>query len=63
MKLIYIKRSTREENRYSKKMGQLRAKVTHIKKYFLGIRVKTIHKYRETYYGEMKDCNDCHLFI
>ena len=63
MKLIYIKRKTVYENRYSKKMGQLRARVTYIKKYFLGIPVNTLHAYRETYYGEVKDCNDCHLYI
>ncbi len=63
MKLIYIKRQTKYENRYSKKMGRLMAKVTRIQKYFLGIPIQTLHKYRETYYGEVKDCDDCHLFI
>lgn len=44
-------------------MGMLNSKVIYIKKYVLGIPVKTIHEYRETYYGEVKDCDDCNLFI
>ncbi len=63
MKLLYIKRKTKTENRFSQKMGRLITKVTYIKKYFLGLPVKTIHKYRETYYGEVKNCDDCHLYI
>lgn len=36
--------------------------VTVIKIYFLGvIPIKTIHKYRETYYGEIKDVKDCNI--
>ncbi|QIJ89309.1 hypothetical protein C7H62_1500 [Mesoflavibacter sp. HG96] len=42
-------------------MGKLTAKVTYIKKHLLGIPFKTLHKYRETYYGEVKDCIDCNL--
>lgn len=63
MKLLYIKRKTKTENRFSQKMGRLITKVTYIKKHFLGLPVKTIHKYRETYYGEVKNCDDCHLYI
>jgi hypothetical protein len=63
MKIIEIKRKTKTEKRYSKKMGELTTKVTYIKKYFMGLPVKTLHKYRETYYGKVKDCNDCILFI
>ena len=44
-------------------MGILNSKVIYIKKHILGFPVKTLHKYRETYYGEVKDCNDCNLFI
>ncbi len=43
------------------KMGKLYTKVTYINKLFAGIPVKTMHKYRETYYGEVKDCEDCVL--
>jgi len=63
MKLIEVKRKTRYEKRYSKKMGELTSKVTRIKKYIVGIPVKTIHKYRETYYGEVKACKDCNLSL
>ena len=63
MRLIEVKRKTRYEKRYSQSMGKLTTKVTRIKKYLLGIPVKTMHKYRETYYGEVKDCEDCNLFI
>ncbi|MGB6269016.1 MAG: hypothetical protein WBF67_08405 [Olleya sp.] len=61
MKLITVKRETKQENRFGLKMGQLNAKVTYIKKEVLGIPIKTLHKYRETYYGEVKDCEDCIL--
>ena len=63
MKILYVKRKTTIEKRYSASMGELTTKVTYIKKYFLGLPLKTIHKYRETYYGEVKDCNDCLLYI
>jgi hypothetical protein len=59
MKIIDIKRKTKTEKRYSKVMGELTAKVTYIEKRFLGLRIKTLHKYRETYYGEIKNCDDC----
>jgi hypothetical protein len=44
-------------------MGKLTTKVTRIKKQFLGIPYKTLHSYRETYYGEVKELEDCNLFI
>jgi len=61
MKLISIKRQTRLEERFTPKMGLLKTKVTYIKKEFLMIPFKTLHKYRETYYGKVKDCEDCNL--
>ncbi|MFC4722445.1 hypothetical protein ACFO5O_08930 [Geojedonia litorea] len=61
MKLISIKRQTRPEERFTPKMGLLQTKVTYIKKQFLNIPFKTLHKYRETYYGEIKDCEECNL--
>ena len=61
MKLISVRRKTKLENRFAPKMGELKANVTYIKKHFFGIPFKTIHKYRETYYGEIKDCEDCIL--
>lgn len=63
MKLIKIKRTSKQQKYYSSAMGMLNSKVIYIKKYVLGIPVKTIHEYRETYYGEVKDCDDCNLFI
>lgn len=57
-----IKRRTQYETRYSPQMGVLYTRVTFIKKYFLKILpIRTIHHYRETYYGEIKDCDDCVL--
>jgi len=61
MKIIKIKRQTKIEKRFSIKMGELTTKVTYIKKHFLGLPIKTVHKYRETYYGEVKSCEDCML--
>jgi hypothetical protein len=61
MKLIRVKRETKPEGRFTPKMGVLQTRVTYIKKLFLSIPYKTLHKYRETYYGEVKDCDDCNL--
>ena len=63
MKLATIKRETKTESRYSPKMGVLVTSVTYVKRQVLGIPLKTLHKYRETYYGEVKDCEECNLFI
>ncbi len=61
MKIITIKRITTQEKRHTVKMGELFTKVTYIKKYLFGLPIKTIHKYRETYYGEVKACEECLL--
>lgn len=61
MKLIYVKRKHRQRKYYSKNMGMLNVRVTTIKKYLLGIPFQTLHRYRETYYGEVKDCKECKL--
>ncbi|UNY99233.1 hypothetical protein MQE36_02545 [Zhouia spongiae] len=61
MKLIDVKRRTRLEKRYTKKMGNFTTRVTYIRKHILGFPIKTLHKYRETYYGKVKDCEDCIL--
>jgi hypothetical protein len=62
MKLIRIKRKTRLEKRFTPTMGELHTNVTYIKKTLLNIiPLETVHKYRETYYGEIKDCEDCVL--
>lgn len=61
MKLIQVRRRTITEKRFTPKMGELQTRVTSIKKQFLGISIQTIHRYRETYYGKIKDCRDCEL--
>ncbi len=61
MFLVRVKRNTKTEKRYTKKMGILCTKVTYIKRYVLGMPVKTLHKYRATYYGAVKDCGECEL--
>lgn len=42
-------------------MGRLKCRVTKIYKTFLGIPIRILHKYRETYYGEVKPIKDCDL--
>ena len=61
LSLFSIERKSKQEYRYHPKMGVLHTWVTYIKKTFLGIPIETIHKYRETYFGEIKDCKDCKL--
>ncbi|RIV45618.1 hypothetical protein [Flagellimonas pelagia] len=61
MRLSKIKRGTKYEKRYSVTMGELTTQVTYIKRYILGLPVRTLHKYRETYYGKVKDCKDCKI--
>ena len=62
MKLIRIERKTRTEKRFTPEMGRLETRVTYIRKKILGIPVETLHKYRKTYYGEVKDCSECLLY-
>lgn len=59
--MIQIDRKTRVEKRFTPQMGRLHTRVTYIRKKILGIPYKTLHKYRETYYGEVKACSDCVL--
>jgi len=61
MKISSIKRETKYEKRYSVEMGELTTQVTYIRRYVLGLPLRTLHKYRETYYGEVKDCKDCEI--
>jgi hypothetical protein len=63
MKIIYIKRNTQIEKQSNTIIGELITKVTYIRKYFLGLPIKTLHKYRETYYREVKNYDDCILFV
>jgi len=59
MRLLSIQRESKSETRYHPAMGVLVTKVTYIKKAILGLPFKTLHKYRETYYGKVKDCSEC----
>lgn len=63
MKIISVRRKTVVEKRHTIRMGELTTKVTYIKRHLLGLPIKTLHKYRETYYGEVKDSKDCMLFV
>ncbi|MDX1477731.1 MAG: hypothetical protein R3301_08470 [Saprospiraceae bacterium] len=60
-RIISIQRNSQYELRYHPNMGRLTTYVTRIQKTFLGIPFQTLHKYRDTYYGEVKDCRDCRL--
>tara|TARA_R100000353_G_scaffold59254_2_gene46979 strand:+ start:73178 stop:73372 length:195 start_codon:yes stop_codon:yes gene_type:complete len=61
MKLVSVKRQTKREKRFTQKMGMFTTSVIYIKKTFLSVPFKTIHKYRETYYGKVKDCEECSI--
>ncbi|WP_149276668.1 hypothetical protein [Pareuzebyella sediminis] len=63
MKFLYVKRKTRTEKRYTAQMGMLTTKVIYVKKYIFGLPIKTLYKYRQTYYGQIKNCDDCLLFV
>ena len=40
-------------------MGRICVQVTRIQKQFMGIPFQTVYKYRQTYTGEIKDCEEC----
>lgn len=61
MQLVSVRRKTKKEKRFSQDMGILTTNVVYIQKTLLNIPVKTLHKYRETYYGEVKDCEECRI--
>ncbi|SRX54201.1 hypothetical protein [Aequorivita sp. CIP111184] len=61
MKLVSVKRQTKSEKRFTEKMGMFTTSVVYIKKTFLKVPFRTVHKYRETYYGKVKDCVDCKI--
>jgi hypothetical protein len=61
MKIIRAKRKTTFENRFHPNMGRICTPVRRIQISFLGLPFKTLHKYRNTYNGEVKDCEDCNL--
>ncbi len=59
--MFKVKRNISFKNYYHPNMGILSSRVVKIQKCFLGMPYKTIHKYRETYYGEVKDCKNCKI--
>jgi hypothetical protein len=59
--MLSIKRETKQEAIYGKKMGCLITPVIRIKLCIFGFPFQTLHEYRETYYGEIKDCKNCKL--
>ncbi|RYM33609.1 hypothetical protein ERX46_10115 [Brumimicrobium glaciale] len=59
MGLIKIVRKSKIEDRYHRNMGRICVQVTRIQKQFMGIPFQTVHKYRQTYTGEVKDCEEC----
>jgi hypothetical protein len=61
MQFVSVRRKTKKEKRFSRDMGILTTNVVYIQKTLLNIPVKTLHKYRETYYGEVKDCEECSI--
>ncbi len=63
MKLVSVKRQTKSEKRFTEKMGMFTTSVVYIKKTFLKVPFRTVHKYRETYYGKVKDCEDCEISL
>ncbi|WP_235298044.1 hypothetical protein [Portibacter marinus] len=61
LKVLSIKREQKSETRFHPAMGVLVTNVTYIKKVLMGFPIKTLHKYRETYFGKIKDCSDCQV--
>ncbi|TDT43734.1 hypothetical protein CLV90_2857 [Maribacter spongiicola] len=63
MKFIYIKRESTTKELYRTRNGLKKSKVTSITKYFMGIPVKTLHTYRQIYYGRKNNAIEKMLFI
>lgn len=64
MKILKVKRITKIESHFNFDVGRIITPVTTIKLTVLGIPIKTLHKYKQTYHGEMKDyenetCEGC----
>ncbi|ASV30704.1 hypothetical protein CJ263_11020 [Maribacter cobaltidurans] len=63
MKIIYIKRESNVKEVYRTSLGRLNWKVTYIKKYFLGMPFKTMHKYTHTFFTKKNNRVEKMLFI
>lgn len=61
MKVFSVNRKTVFENRYHHNMGRLITSVTRVYLCLFGVPIKLMYKYRTTYNGEVKDCEDCDL--
>lgn len=61
MKILYIKRKVKKSS--LQKHEDLGVRTTQIKKYFLGIPLKTLYKYQEVFPKELKNNHNYHLFI
>jgi hypothetical protein len=60
--MVSIERETKYEDRYHPNMGVLITRVTRIKLKLFGVLpLKTLHAYRETYNGKIKDLKNCKL--
>jgi len=59
IKLVSIRRKSKFESRFHPQMGHLITKVTRIQRAIFGLPYQTLHKYRETYFGQIKDCEEC----
>lgn len=63
LKPLSVKRRTKQEARFHPKMGALSTNVTRIQQTIYGVPIQTLHKYRETYFGEVKDCKECKVSL
>lgn len=63
MKFFYIKRRSVVREIYRTRVGLLNSKVTSVTKYFLGIPIKKVHTYKQTYYGVKDNAIEKMLFI
>lgn len=63
MKILKVKRKSKFINIYHKNMGLLKTKKTSIYLTFFSIKIKCLHEYRETYYGEIKSLDEINLAI
>lgn len=63
MKFIQIRRKTTYQKRSSRKMFEIITRITYVKRYLLGLPIKTILKTKEMYFEDKKICKDTMLFV
>ena len=59
--VIRLKRETIRKTYHHYKMGSLTVPVISIYKTIFGIKYSKVYEYRETYFGKIKDCENCNL--